>query len=281
MTAVPVMAETRDDVSKPNPVAAKSPHYVKQVREGSEMLGQIDLVRSSLDLGFTDDALDHIQQAQKLAAELKKQSPDLFVASTLKVGDKIYTFNEEFKHYLVPVVDNRFTYTDYNMKVKIDPSKDQISEKDASVERYMLSLDLRNVEAALERAKTFTEEDKLIDATLALNSVFDGAFENFVNYTDPIWAVHDNLIASQAMVIDENYDGARFALKTAEKELKAVEKSNIYPEDSNTLAVMKGEVIALQTMLRDRDPTILQKTEKSISKWLKNIRNIIYKNNNK
>jgi hypothetical protein len=276
-TSMPVMASdtamsAQQEGAQKSSAAASL--YQEQLKEASEMVGQVDLARHALDLGMNHEAIEHIRKARLLSDKLKERSPELLVASTLRAGDKVYTFNNEYKDYLIPVVDDLFTTEDFNVMVKSNPSKDKAAENMVGVGRYSLALDIRNVSKALNDAAQMARDSKLAAAREALNNIYIGAVETSVAYEDPIWAVHDNLMASQAMITDQDYDGARFALKNAEKGLSAIEKSGQYSENSDTIKILKEEVVGLQYSLEKKDPTISQKAEQAISGWLKDIRSI-------
>jgi tetratricopeptide (TPR) repeat protein len=274
LSAAPVMAGTAGSVKPRVPVSEAGAFYVQQLNESSDMMGQIALARQSLDLGMDDDAVYHLDHAQKLANELQAKTPELAVASTLRFNDKVYSFNNEYKDFLIPTVDDLFTVADFDAKIKRNPTKDKVSEKDAGIGRYQLALDIRNVQAALKSAKELTQKGDILEARLALNNVYKGAVENSIVYEDPIWTVHDNLMVANAMVKEKDYDGARFALKKAESELKTIESYDKYASDQPALKKLGEEVKALHATLRKDDPNILKKAGEKISAWLKDIRGI-------
>lgn len=270
LSATPTLAA--DKVASHIPPAKAGSFYLQQLNESSEMMGQIALARASLDLGMDDDALHHLKRAEKLAMALQKQSPEMAVTSTLRFGDQMYSFNNEYKDHLIPVVDDIFTVKDYDITVKRDPKKTKAAESDAGIERYQLSLNIDNVKAALNRATELTKKKEILSARTALNDIYKGAFESTAVYDNPIWAVHDNLMLANAMVKEKDYDNARFALKRAESGLKALQKHDDYAEDQKLFKRLEKEVHELHTALRKEDPNLLQKAGDDISSWLKNLR---------
>ena len=238
------------------------------------MMGQVALARQSLDLGLDEDAVYHIGRAQKLATRLQAKSPSLAVASTLRFNNKVYTFNNEYKDYLIPAVDDLFTVDDYDLKVKRNSKDDVVSEQEAGIARYQLALDIRNVQAALKSAKGLASKGDIDKALIALNNVYKGAVESSLVYDDPIWAVHDNLMVSNALIKEKDFDGARFALKRAQKELKTIEGYDKYVSDRPTLQKLQREIADLHKTLREDDPDLLQKAEDEIAGWLKDVRDI-------
>ena len=276
-TAVmPVMAatETSKAEQSQNTKAPVTAFYAQEMKESEKMMGQVNLARRALDLGLKNDAVDHIAKARQIAGELENKSPQLTVASTLRAGGKVYTFNNEYKDYLIPVVDDVFTTANYDLLVKSNPSKDKVAERDTETGRFRLALDIRNVENSLDQAKTFAQEGKIKESSAALNDMYKGAVETVVAYDDPITAVHDNLMASSSMIKKKDFDGARYALKDAEKELTTLEKSGLYSSDSATVKRLEKEISTLHASLSNKDPSVLQKAEKAISGWMKDIRNM-------
>lgn len=253
--------------------------YMQQLDESSGMLAQVALARKSLDLGMNDDAVLHINKALDVAAKLEKQSPALAVATTLRFGKQVYTFNNQYKDYLIPAVDDMFTVDDYDTRVTHTGKNQQKKVTDeavanAGISRYRLQLDIRNVDAALHSAKDFAQKGEIEHARLALNDIYTGAVETSAVYEDPVWAVHDNLMVANAMLRDKDYEGARFALKRADSGLKAIEKSGLAGDDAGALAGMQKEVTALRNTLRADNPDVLQKAGESISHWLESLRGI-------
>ena len=247
---------------------------MQQLNDSSMMMGQIALARKSLDLGMGADAVYHLTQAQKLATQLQKESPELAVASTLRFNNKVYTFNNEYKDYLIPAVDDLFTVADYDAKVKRDPKKDGVAEDEAGIGRYQLALDIRNVQAGLKQASDLAKKGEVANARLALNSIYKGAAENSVVYEDPIWAVHDNLMVANALIKAKDFDGARFALQKAGKELGTLQQHDKYIEDAPMLKKMQTDISELHRTLRADDPNLLQQAGDKISGWLNSIRGV-------
>ena len=287
VSGVPVMAATSMAPQKKAATSAVAPasqkkaaapaassFYAKQVKETSAMMGQVNLARHALDLGMNKDAADHIAKAREIAGKLEKQSPELSVASTLRAGNKVYTFNDDYKDYLIPVVDDLFTTGDYNVMVKAHKQKDEVAENDVETGRFKLSLDIRNVEKALDQSGSLASAGKISQARTALNGIYVGAVETAEAYEDPLWAVQDNLRASHSMILNKDYDGARYALKDAEKELKAIKTVDKYSGDSGTIIRLEKEISTLNDSLSSKDPTAIQKAEKTVSGWLNDVRNI-------
>lgn len=278
VTSMPAMAQTSATPQKKITAPASPSFYAEQMKEASMMMGQVGLARDALNIGMNEEAANHITKARQLAATLEEKAPELSVASTLRAGGKVYTFNNEYKDYLIPVVDDLFTTDDYDILVKPNPSNDKVAEKVAEVGRYRLTLDIRNVAKALDQAHSYALDGKIMEARIALNNMFLGAFETAVAYEDPIWSVHDNLMASYAMILNKDYAGARFALKDAGKALKTIEKSGNYAANSETIKRLEQEVSALHESLKIKNPPLIQKAEKTISGWLKDIRQIGHQN---
>ncbi|MCB9072273.1 MAG: YfdX family protein [Bdellovibrionaceae bacterium] len=249
--------------------------YLQQLNESSEMLGQVTMARKALDLGFNKDAVYHIRQAQDFAIELKSKSPELAVASTLRFNNKVYTFNNKYKDYLIPAVDDLFTLNDYD--VKINHKKPEVVEDDLGIGRFQVKLDVRNVQSALNEAISLAQKGNIEKARIALNNIYKGAIEDSVVYEDPMWTVNDNLMASSQLIKEKDYNGARFALDKASFAVKTIEKNNKYTTDTSALKKLDQEITDLNESLRKKDPTILERAEDKISVWLKEVRDLTAK----
>lgn len=271
VSSIPAMAAPENPKIPP---AVAGSFYVQQLNESSDMMGQIALARQSLDLGMDNDAIYHIGRAQKFATELQEKSPELAVTSTLRFNDKVYSFNNEYKDYLIPAVDDLFTVADFDTKIKRNPAKDKTAETETGVGRYQLALDIRNVQASLKEAKDLAEEGDVLKARMALNNVYKGAVESSLVYEDPIWTVHDNLMIANALIKEKDFKGARFALKKAESQLKTIQGYDKYESDQKALQKMSSEVEELHKTLQADDPGLLQKAGNKISGWLKDVRGI-------
>lgn len=273
--SVPAMANVDAKTKSAEvPVSKADLFYQKQLNKADEMMGQIALARKSLNIGMDKDASYHLAKAQDLASQLEKKSPEVATTSTLRYNDKVYSFNDKYKDYLIPAVDDLFTIKDYDAKLKSDVKKDRITEEDAGVGRYQLELDIRNVQEALKKSKEEAQKGEINKARNALNEVYKGAVENSVVYADPIWIVHDNLMVANAMIKDKDFNGARYALKKAQSELKTLQKHDDYADDSKTLKRLEKEAADLHESLGIDDPSLLQEAEDKISGWLKDVRGI-------
>lgn len=259
------------------PTTEASSFYVQQLNEASDLMGQVNLVRRSLDLGLAQDAVYHIDNALKLADTLQQKSPELAVVSTLRFNGKVYTFNNKFKDYLIPAVDDMFTVNDLDVKLKKNPKQDDVDALADGVGRYQLAVDIRNVEGALTTAKDLAQKGDLPKARAALNDIYKGAVESSQVYDDPIWVLEDNLVVANTLIKDRDFDGARFALKKAETELKSIRTVDKYAADSAVLEQMGGEIAQLRTTIREDDPSWLQSAGDRISTWLRDIRDIGHK----
>ena len=274
VSSVPAMAAVDKAKSTDVPANKTDLFYQKQLSKADKMMGQIALARKSLEIGLDQDASYHIAKAQDMASQLQKESPEIITSSTLRYNDKVYNFNDKYKDNLIPAVDDLFTIRDYDAKLKGDVKKDKITEEKVDVARYQLELDISNVQTALKMSKKEAQKGEIDKARNALNDIYKGAVENAVVYQDPIWAVQDNMMVAKAMLKDKDFNGARYALKKSQSELKTISKQDSYATDSKTLKRLENEASDLHESLSKSDPSLLQKAENTISGWLKDVRDI-------
>lgn len=266
----------QDHTTIPSPQKANDTgsFYMQQLNESSDMMAQVDLAKRALDLGLGKDAVYHLNQATKYATELKKKSPEMITASTLRYNNKVFTFNNKYKDYLIPAVDDLFTVSDYNTKINRNPKKDKAAEEDTGIGRYQLALDIRNVESALNKSKQLATKGDVMLARHELNNLYKGAVENSMVYEDPIWAVNDNLMMTRALINEKDFDGARYALKKAAEELSTIKKADKYKGDAKTLATLESDINSLQQTIKKDDPGIVTKIGEKISHLLSKVQDI-------
>jgi hypothetical protein len=270
IAAQPVLAAT--------PSETKGEEIQKKLQEQREqdrmlvhkMMGQINLAAVALDTKLPEAARANLDRASALAAQLEGTAPEVQSKTQLKYGKVSYNFENQAKNYYVPIVDDLFLLSDYKSTFHAWKSRSDIDETDAGVVLVTVSADLREIQKALDDAKTKLDAKEFAAAGAALNSIYADAIVDEVAVTDPLWAVHDNLALAQNLIREEHYKAARFALQHARKELAKLEKQR--PEDTGSIQQLDASIAKVEGELRQKDPSLTQRIDGTVASWMTTVR---------
>ena len=245
--------------------------YEENLRQAGSMLGEIGTARLLLDLGVVPDAQNHIQRAEKIAAELEQNAPEIIAHDTFKLGKSTYKYNGDIKDYMIPVIDDVLTVKDFEVLVRSKKNAN-VDEVDNSMVRYKMSMNIKDVHKfLLDAQEKVAKSDK--EGTLrALDDIYRGAFIEEAAYDNPYLAVNDNLVLAHNQITRKNYGEARFALNHAVLGLKNIEKSGEGTPNVRDAKRMSEEITALQNELKIDDPTVFEKAEQKVQNWMKEVR---------
>lgn len=232
-----------------------------------KMMGHVNLAELALDVSLGDEALNQLQKAKKIASQLQAEAPQVVSSTQYKYGKLTYKFEDQTKHYYVPVIDDLFLLSEYQETHHTFGGED-LEEIDAGVVEVTISADLREVLRALADAEAKIGAKDIPGARIALSNIFKNSITDEEVVRDPVWAVHDNLALAQNFAQDGNYDAARLALGHAAKRLKELEKNSKDATATADFKSMHGEVTKLQADLRKNDPSLPQRVRDRVSTWM-------------
>jgi uncharacterized FlaG/YvyC family protein len=232
-----------------------------------KMMGHINLASVALDTRLPEAAQDHVKKAESLAAQLRNSAPEVQEQMQFKYGKVSYTVDDQSKNYYVPVVDDLFLLSEYKNTFHTWKESADIDETDAGVVWLTLSIDIREAEKALQDAEAKIEAKDYKGASDVLAQIFKDALVDEVVFTDPIWAVHDNLALAKNLIDEEHYDGARYALEHARKELGKLEKDHAGQKGSESFKKMSDQIAELQGELKKKDPSVSERVHARFAGW--------------
>ena len=87
-----------------------------------------------------------------------------------------------------------------------------------------------------------------------------------------------NIIENEKITIiifiaGKNYDGAKYALKHADKALDDMQNSDDYESHRTNIITLRQDVKDLQNYIEKRDPTMIQKADDKMDKWWQEMKN--------
>jgi len=239
-----------------------------------EMMGHINLASVALDTQLPEAAREQVKKAESLAARIEESAPEVREQTQFKYGKVSYTVDGEAKSYYVPVVDDLFMLSDYKSTSHIWKESSDIDETDAGVVLLTVSVDVREVEKALQEAESKIEAKDYKGADDVLAEIFKGSIADEVVFTDPVWAVHDNLALAKNLMEQGHYDGARYALRHASEELGKLEKDYAgkkEPAEPASFEKMKDEIEKLQAEVEQREPSVSERVSTTFSGWVNTV----------
>lgn len=119
-----------------------------------------------------------VKEAQNIETALSAQMPGWAVRSTFKYAKVTHDGTSTVTEHYIPIVDEVFLVGDYEAIFKGKKAED-INETSAGIKHVGVSVDLREVDAALTEAAEALADDRLVHASRALNDVFKSAKNAF------------------------------------------------------------------------------------------------------
>jgi len=231
-----------------------------------EMMGHISLAQVALDLNLPAEAWTQIQAAQELEDTLADQMPEVVLNSTFEFGKVIYNDKSTLRDHYIPVVNDTFLVSNFEDIYKNARTLDA-DVMSAGVKHVQVSVDLREVSNALDRASTAIGARDYETAASALNDVFRDAIIDEDEIDDPRLMIEENLTLTKAFIAQEQYDSARLTLKHVQNRLHQVESDKAATIDKASLDEFSTEIDEIQADLRMKDPSLLQRVSHRIDSW--------------
>lgn len=268
LIALPVFAKSETDFREEQLQTKLVAQQAATRALAHKMMGHINLASVALDAHLLEAAKQQVEKAESLAAQLRNSARELQGQTQFMYGKVSYTLDDRSKSYYVPVVDDLFLASDYESTFHGWKDDTNMKETDAGVVWLTVSIDLRQVEKALQDAESKLEAEDYGGASDALAQIFKDAIADEIVLADPIWAVHDNLAFAKNLIDEGHYDAARYALKHAHEELGKLEKDHSGGKESEAFEKMKGEIASLQSELKQRDPSVFEQIGAVFSGWV-------------
>lgn len=256
--------------SKADVGEAKAADTSDQLRESaSEFVQRLNYARVALAMTNAPLAKQHITEAQRLLGAIRLSNPEQLQMANVGAGRVTYKDTE-----------NKFYYPVQTGPILIEKTKQgPITNREAlavtDAEIAYVTLDFRDNEADKLLAKALQEIDSedLKGAQTDLGKLMDK-----VVHTDnsevsmPLDRARDNIALARSFIVMENYDGARFALKHADKALDEMEKDQRYTSRRDALGTLRQDVAALNKNVQKNDPSTWRKADKKMNEWWTNLK---------
>jgi len=245
--------------------AASDPRVAAQ-----NFVAHINYARVALAMKNADLAKLHISQARNMVVLITSATTDQRRVENVTAGRVNYTFDTVHKY-------NYFPLEAGPMKIKEVSdgpiwARNSLAVSDAEI--VMLTLDLSNdkAETYLTEAEAYVKEGKLVEAQTKLGELTDAVVSVENKVSVPVDKAHDNISIAQNFLKGQNYDGARYALGHADDALDEMQKDDAYKSHQAAITEMRKEVKDMRAIITKKDPTVLQKSGKTLDKWMTDLK---------
>jgi hypothetical protein len=241
--------------------AASDPRVAAQ-----NFVAHVNYARVALAMKNAELAQQHISQARNMVVLITSATTEQRRVQNVTAGRVNYTFDTVHKN-------NYFPLEAGPMKIKEVSdgpiwAKNSLAVSDAEI--VMLTLDLSNdkAETYLTEAEAYVKEGKLVEAQTKLGELTDAVVSVENKVSVPIDKAHDNISIAQNFLRGQNYDGARYALGHADDALDEMQNDDAYKAYQTGITEMRKEVKDMKEIITKKDPTLLQKSSKTLDKWM-------------
>jgi len=229
-------------------------------------VAHVNYARVALAMKDADLAKQHISQARNMVILITNATTEKRLVQNVTAGRVNYTFDTVHKY-------NYFPLEAGPMKIKEVSdgpiwARNSLAVSDAEI--VMLTLDLSNdkAETYLTDAEAYVKEGKLVEAESKLGELTDAVVTVDDKVSIPVDKAHDNIGIAQNFLHGKNYDGARYALGHADDALDEMQKDDAFKPHLAEIAEMRKEVKDMRAVITKKDPTLLQKSGKTLDKWM-------------
>ena len=231
-----------------------------------KMMGHINLAAMALDMNLPTEAKRQVDRAKDIESKLADRMPELKLDSTFEYGKVEYDDHSTVTEHYIPVLDDVFLVSNYETIYK-HADKLDVDELSAGVMHLQISVDLRDVNAALDRAENALDSGDHAAASAALDEVFRNAVVDEEEVDDPKLLIAENLALAKAFVAGEQYDSARLTLKHVQDRLDKARSDPIAGISKESLDEFSSELDEIQADLRMKDPNLLQRVSHRLDNW--------------
>lgn len=231
-----------------------------------KMMGHISLAEMALAMDLPEEASMQIDRAKGLQETLSADRPALTIDSNFEYGKITYDDESVIKDQYIPVIDDVLLVSDYAGIYSHGKTID-IDQQSAGVMHLSVSVDLRQVQAALTQATRAIDSEDYVAAESALANVFKNAIVDEEEIDDPRLLIAENLSLAKAFVNEKQYDSARLTLDHVKDHLKVAREQLLPGTDDATLDKFADELDQMRADLRKKDPSLLARISTRLSDW--------------
>lgn len=231
---------------------------------GISFIQHVNYARVALAMNNVQLGKQHIVDAQKLLGTIHGANPDTLRMTGVAAGNVKYKENT-----------GKFYYPLDAGAIEVEKTnqgpfwgRDGLAVTDAEI--AYVTLDFRNDDADKYLAKALQEVDggKIKAAQNDLGWLMHKVVDTHGKETSlPLDRARDNIALARSFIAMQNYDGARYALKHADKALNAMDKDDRYKDRRTAIDSMRQDVALMQTTVQKNDPSAWQKADAKMKEW--------------
>lgn len=173
--------------------------------------------------------------------------------------------------YYIPIADDTYAVRTY-ARGPFWASHKGIAVRDVEMVNVNISINPEKATAHLQAAKEKINGGDYKAADTELKDLLDESLTETTATDQPLAKLQDNIYLARILIRQENYDGARYALKHAKNALNDYEKSLATPESRANADNLRNDIDTLDETIQKRDPTLLKKAADKVDGWWKKLK---------
>jgi len=230
----------------------------------------VNYARVALAMKKVDVAGQHIAAARNMITLIKGATAEKLRITEVESGRIVYQYDTEYKYHYFPI----HTGPVQVKEIGDGPAwaKNDLAVTDADIVYLTLDLTDNKAETYLNATEAAIAANDLKEADNQLAKLTDAVVTMDSKISVPSDKAHDNIGLARNFIAAKNYDGARYALKHADKALDEMEQGEAYKARRPEIAVMRKDVNYLQEVVTKKDPTMIEKANTKMDKWWKDLK---------
>ncbi len=230
----------------------------------------VNYARVALAMKKVDVAGQHIASARNMVTLIKGATAEKLRITEVESGRIVYQYDTEYKYHYFPI----HTGPVQVKEIGDGPAwaKNDLAVTDADIVYLTLDLTDNKAETYLNATEAAIAANDLKEADNQLAKLTDAVVTMDSKISVPSDKAHDNIGLARNFIAAKNYDGARYALKHADKALDEMEQSDSYKARRPEIAVMRKDVNYLQDVVTKKDPTLIEQADRKMDKWWKDLK---------
>jgi hypothetical protein len=229
-----------------------------------QLLQNVSRAQLLIRLGDKGAADQHLQQAINQAMSLSNATVEQRSRTNVRTGIVSYLTGRNNNEYFVPLLESSEIVKSYATG-PFWSDKKGLAVKDVRAVNVAITIDPKEAQSRLEKARDFLNRDKLEDASEELTKFQRSIAVEEKTVHLPLQQARDNLNLAQFMMQRNFPEGARYALKNADKALDEVKPTT--DERKQQVTTMRNEMKQLTDTLAKKDQTITEKALAQIKQW--------------
>lgn len=231
----------------------------------------VNYARVSLAMKNVELAKQHITQARNMVTLITGSPAEKRLVKDIETGRIVYQYDTEYKFHYFPIESGPVQVK----QMSNGPiwAKNDLAVTDADIVYLTLDLTDDKAEAYLSAAEAAITAKNLKEADNQLAKLTDAVVTVDSRLSVPSDVARDNIALTRNFIAGKNYDGAKYALKHADKALDDMQNSDDYESHRTNIITLRQDVKDLQNYIEKRDPTMIQKADAKMDKWWQEMKN--------